>query len=303
MVSDDEVLHIKHLYAHKNIQQFKNDIDFLLKNYNPISLFDILDYLKENRSLPDKAFLLTFDDGFREMHDIVAPILLKKGVPATFFINSDFIDNKRLCYQHKASILAEHFKKLLPLDTTKKIKEIFQKNDLKFTDIKSGILSIKYRQKDIIDEIANLINVNFDDYLSKHKPYLTSDQTKRLINDGFTIGAHSIDHPWYAFLSLEDQLYQTIESVKFIKEKFGLDYGAFAFPHNDKNVSKEFFTELYKSGLVNVSFGAGGMMNKTYVSNFRRISLEKPLMPAEKIIPLRYAKKLFKQLHLGIGKK
>ena len=301
MVSDEEVLHIKHLYDYKNVKQFKDDIDFLLKNYAPISLSDVLDCLKNGCSLPDMYFLLSFDDGFREMSDVVAPILLEKGIPATFFINSDFIDNKKLCYQHKASILAEYFQKSLPLSTTKKINEIFLKNKLEFKDVKSGILSIIYQQKDVINEIAQLMDIDFEDYLLKNMPYLTSDQIKRLINDGFTVGAHSIDHPLYSSLSLEDQLYQTIESVRFIKEKFCLDYGAFAFPHNDNNVSKEFFVELYKDGLVDVSFGTGGMTNDSFPNNIQRVSMEKPLMPAERIIPLQFAKKLYKHVK-GNGK-
>ena len=44
--------------------------------------------------LDRRCLHLTFDDGFRELHDVVAPILLRKGIPATFFVNSAFIDNK-----------------------------------------------------------------------------------------------------------------------------------------------------------------------------------------------------------------
>ncbi|MCG2777798.1 MAG: polysaccharide deacetylase family protein [Desulfobacterales bacterium] len=294
VISDDEVLHIKHLYAYKNIKQFKDDIEFLLKNYTPIDLFDLLNFLKTGQSLPEKAFLLTFDDGFREMHDIVAPILLEKGVPASFFINSAFIDNKNLCYQHKTSILVEHLERTMSLGLREKIKEVLLKNELEFNDIKSSILSIKYRQKDLVDEIAQLIDIDFNDYLVRNKPYLTSDQIKKLIKDGFTIGAHSIDHPLYSSISLESQLHQTIESVKLIREKFCLDYGAFAFPHSDNNVSKKFFVELYNSGLVDISFGTGGMIKDCVPNNLQRFSLEKPLMPAERIIAFQFARKLFK---------
>jgi len=296
IVSNNEVLHVNHLYDYKSIKQFKDDIDFLLKEYIPISLLDLLNFLKNDRLSPGKAFLLTFDDGFSEMHDIVAPILLEKGIPATFFINSAFIDNKELSYDHKASILAEYIQHTAFLSSREEIKGLLVKNNAGLNDIKSGILSIKYHQKDLLDEIARLINIDFNDYLLKNKPYLTSAQTKKLIEDGFTIGAHSIDHPLYSSLSLEDQLYQTIESVKEIREKFCLDYGAFAFPHSDNNVSKSFFTELYNSGLVDVTFGTGGMINDSFPNNLQRFSLEKPLMPAERIIALQYARKLFKIL-------
>lgn len=298
MVSDDEVLHTKHLYLHKNIKQFKDDLDFLLKNFVPINLSDLMDFLKHDRALSDRAFLLTFDDGFREMHDIVAPILLEKGISATFFINSNFIDNKRICYQHKASILAEYSLKSLSQGggVLSKIDELLLKNKINPTDIKKGILSINYRQRDIIDEIAQLIDIDFNDYLKRNKPYMTSEQIRRLINEGFSIGAHSIDHPLYSSLSSEDQLHQTMESVKFVKERFGLEYGVFAFPHNDNGVSKKFFNEILDSGLIDATFGTGGIIYDIVPNHFQRFSLEKPVMSAEKIIVLQYAKKLYRLL-------
>ena len=301
IVSNDEILHIKHLYGHKNIKQFKDDIDFLLKHFSPIDLFDLLKSLNSGSSLPKRSFLLTFDDGFREIYDVIAPIISEKGVPATFFINSAFIDNKNLCFQHKASILVEHFERSMSLGLRKKIREVLLNNEVEFNDIKSGILSITYRKKHLIDEIAQLMNVDFNDYLSKNNPYLTSDQINGLINDGFAIGAHSIDHPLYSLLSLEDQLYQTIESVKLIRERFCLDYSAFAFPHSDNMVSKKFFVELYNSGLVDVTFGTSGMIKDCVPNNLQRFSMEKPLMPAERIIASQFARKFYR-LITGRGK-
>ena len=292
MVSNDEVLHTKYLYSHKNIKQFKDDLDFLLKNFNPINLFDLIDFLKHGRSLPDMAFLLTFDDGFREMYDIVAPILLKKGIPATFFINSDFTDNRSMCYQHKTSILVDYFKGMLSPAVLERIRAVFLKHELNMTDIKNSLLAINYQQKDIIDEIAKIMEIDFNDYLISNGPYMTTNHIKDLINNGFTIGAHSINHPFYSSLSLEDQLYQTMESIKFIRERFCLDYGAFAFPHTDNGVSKQFFTEVYQSGLIDVTFGTGGMINDSVSRNIQRFSLESPLMPAKEIIALQFARKI-----------
>lgn len=296
IVSDDKPLHVKHIYEFKNIKQFKDDLDFLLRHYSQISLFDVLDSLKTGRPLQKSSFLLTFDDGFREVYNVIAPILLEKGISATFFINSAFLDNKLLCYQHKASILIEHFETVASLKLKEKIKELLVKEGIEFTTIKLALLSIKYKQKDLLDEVAKLLSVDFNDYLLRKQPYLTSEQIRKLIKYGFTIGAHSIDHPLYSLLSLEDQLYQAIESIKQIREKFSLNYGTFAFPHSDYNVSTKFFVELYNTGLVDVSFGTGGIIDDSFSYNIQRVSLEKPLIPAERIIAWQFARKFAKQL-------
>ena len=297
MVSNDEVLHIKWLYSHKNIKQFKGDLDFLLRNFNPISLSDLIDFLKHGRLLPNRALLMTFDDGFREMHDIVAPLLLEKGIPATFFINSNFTDNKHMCYQSKASILADSFKKIMSLSVLERIKAVFFKHKLNTIDLKNDILSISYQQKEIIDEIAQLMEIDFKEYLIKTSPYMTTGHINELIKKGFTIGAHSIDHPLYSSLSLEDQLSQTIESIKFVRERFRLDYGAFAFPYSDNGVSEKFFAEVYQSGLTDITFGTGGMKNDSVPNNIHRFCLDNPLMTAEESIALGFARHIKKVIN------
>ena len=294
MVSDREVLHIKHLFRHKTIGQFKDDLEFLLKYYSPVGLVDVMDRVRNNRSLPENAFLLTFDDGYREMHDIVAPILVEKGIPATFFLNSAFIDNRELCFLHKASLLMGRVEKTTSLNGKRKIEEILKENGIPCSEIMEGIVSITYQQRDILDPIGHLMDVDFNDYLLKREPYLTTYQIERLIRDGFTIGAHSVDHPLYASLSLKDQLDQTMKSVAFIRERFRLKYGVFAFPHSDRGITGTFFEELHQSGLVELTFGTRGMIKDCVPNHLQRFSLEKPLLPAKRIIALQSGRKLFR---------
>ena len=301
MVSDEQVPHVRHLYAYKNIKQFRSDLDFFLKHFNPVSLLELLDSIKNGSCLPAKAFLLTFDDGFREMFDIVAPILKEKGVPATFFVNSAFIDNKELCYLNKLSITVERMKNQKTVTSTDEIEKLLMVAGVPYSEIHSGILSIPYKQKDLADKIAELLNIDLRGYLAQHKPYLTSDQIAGLIRDNFTIGTHSIDHPVYGLLSLEEQLYQTKESMKVLKEKYYLNYYAFAFPHKDNNVSKMFFSEIYNSGSIDISFGTSGMMQDCFLNHFQRVSMERPLMQAVKIIRLQLVKKFYR-LMMGNNK-
>ncbi len=296
IISDDEVLHVKHLYRFKNTRQFKNDIEFLLRHYDPISLHDLLRFLNNGASFSDRVFLLTFDDGFKEIYDVVAPILLEKGIPATFFINSAFTDNKALCHDHKASLLAERIQEIDSVAMRDKISGMLSYGGSRRADIVAELLSVSYCRRAILDKIANVLSFDFQEYLSRNKPYLTSGQVTTLIGKGFTIGAHSIDHPSYSAIGLFEKVRQTVESIKFIKERFSLKYGVFAFPYSDQGISKEFFTKLNDIGGVDACFGTGGMMDDSYTNMFQRVSLEKTLMPADKIIAYQYARKLFKIL-------
>jgi peptidoglycan/xylan/chitin deacetylase (PgdA/CDA1 family) len=298
MVNDDEVLHVKQLYEYKTVRQFKRDMDFLLENYSSVGLHEILNCMKTGHPLLKKAFLLTFDDGFREMADIVAPILLEKGIYATFFVNNLFLDNNEMCYLNKASLLAEQFNGKHSLSLERKVSEMLRVNGIAFDNIKSGILSISYRRRLLLDDVAEAMEIDFRAYLLANKPYLTSNQVNALIKGGFTIGGHSIDHPLYTSITIEDQLYQSIESVREIRERFSLGYGAFAFPHSDAGVSKIFFTRFYESGLIDLSFGTNGMLDDVHRNHLQRFSMEKPLIDARRIIAIQYARRLYKTVTL-----
>lgn len=297
MVSNEEIPHIKHIYPHKTVQQFSNDVDCILKHFKPIDLMTLLAFIKKGREIPQESLLLTFDDGFAQMHDVVMPILLKKGISATFFINSDFTDNINLCHQHKASIIVKYLLLNNISDAAKRnIEQLLPHNGSMDNPIIFHILSIKYDQRDLIDRIAEILEIDFKRYLKKHQPYLTTQQIQKMVSVGFTIGAHSIDHPLYADISLEEQLRQTIESVTFVRNRFNLDYGAFAFPHSDNGVSEQYFHQIEESGLVDVSFGTAGMIADSVPNHFQRFSLEKPLLPAKNIFTYQYAKRLWRNI-------
>jgi peptidoglycan/xylan/chitin deacetylase (PgdA/CDA1 family) len=294
IVSDEEVLHIKHLYIHRNIKQFKNDLEFFLKYFIPISLFDLIDKVKNNVAIPKNSFLLTFDDGFREMYDVVFPILKEKGIPATFFLSSALIDNKQMFYRLKASLLIEHITCMNSINCRNSIKKIIIDNGIAFNDIKTSILTIKYNKKHLLDEIAIVLGYDFKKYLKINKPFLSAVQIEELIENGFTIGAHSVDHPLYSLLSLNEQLRQTRESIRQIKERFKINYSVFAFPHMDNGVSKQYYKEMFDNLGVDISFGTSGMINDVFNNNLHRIKMENSTLPAEKIIAEEYVRKLYR---------
>jgi hypothetical protein len=285
IISDVDIPHVKYLYTIKNIKDFKKDIEFLLKHYVPISINDLYDYIYESKSLPQRAFHLTFDDGFREIYEIIAPILLEKGIPATFFLNTDFIDNKNLFYRCKTSILLERINNFnYSGDLEDKIKKTLIEKNAFIENIRKSISRINYNDKMLLDNIALILEIDFDDYLKEKNPYLSSEQIKELINKGFSIGAHSIDHPTYITIPFSEQIKQTKTSINTLKEKFKLTYNLFAFPFNDAGIEKKFFNEI--KGLVDISFGTGGFLNPAFNNHFPRIPMEIPMLSTQNIIKM-----------------
>jgi peptidoglycan/xylan/chitin deacetylase (PgdA/CDA1 family) len=245
------------------------------------------------------SFLLTFDDGLREFHDVIAPILLRKGIPAICFLNSGFVDNKELFFRYKASILIENLIVNKRLDSH--IKDWFSKNQLDIDTQFSSLLSINYSQRTKLDELAKLINVDFDKYLLTEKPYLDSTQIKSLINQGFVFGAHSVDHPKYADLTLAEQIRQTEQSIADLESKFQFKERLFSFPFTDTGVTTEFFEQVLEGDnpIADFTFGCSGLKNDSVRRNIQRIPIEISNFAADDIV---YGEYLYFILKAFLGK-
>jgi peptidoglycan/xylan/chitin deacetylase (PgdA/CDA1 family) len=298
-VSDDEVPHVKHLYQFKNVKQFRKDLETFLKYYQVIDLRDLVSNLRTGRPLPKNSLLLQFDDGFREVYDVVAPILWEKGVTATFFLISAFLDNMGMAYSNKASLLIERLTEHGANAYDKQLSKILADWKISGTSVTTALLSVDYAKKDVLDVIASVLEYDFTAYILKSRPYLTSEQVHKLIGMGFTIGAHSVDHPKYSQIPLQEQLHQTRMSIRFLRERFSLDYDAFAYPNGDDNLSDQFFRQIFEGGYVDASFGNVGLTRHVHPRHFSRFPMEKQSLPAEKIIGRYYAKGLYDLIKSG----
>lgn len=63
--------------------------------YTPISLYAFFDNLMTGAPLPEKPVVLTFDDGYIDNYTNAYPLLRERGMTATFFIVTDFINDGR----------------------------------------------------------------------------------------------------------------------------------------------------------------------------------------------------------------
>ena len=276
IVSDEEVLHIKYLYDYKNVSQFTKDLEILLKNYLPISPGELIKNIREKNKLPENTFLLTFDDGFREVHDVIAPLLEAKGIPAIFFINPAFIDNKKLFYRSKASLLIHELlknKNNEPLLTD--VANLLNTNNQSVDELIAAIKKLKSKDEEIMDSLAVEFSLSFDDYLRDQSPFLTSGQLTSLSERGFTIGAHSWDHPYYNELSLNDQITQTLTSCRYVKEKVNPLNTTFSFPYYDTSLSQQLFDALKKED-IDLLFGIQNQKDELYNNVVHRFNAERP---------------------------
>jgi peptidoglycan/xylan/chitin deacetylase (PgdA/CDA1 family) len=70
-----------------------------------VSAAHVRDAACGRRALPDRAVLVTFDDGLREQFENALPVLDRLGVPALFFVNTAPIANRTVSAVHRIHLL------------------------------------------------------------------------------------------------------------------------------------------------------------------------------------------------------
>ena len=277
IISNNPPAHIKHLYPVRNIKQFEKDLDFLQNHFTASSF-------PTDRNNPQ--FVLSFDDGLKEVYETIAPVLKKRKIPAIFFINSAFVDNKDLFYKYKASIIVDEIRKN-KLSEKKKVKisvVFLSKRVLNDNQITRFILNISYSQKHKSDKIADILEINFTNYLQENKVYLSKKQITNLSEDGYQIGSHGINHPLYSEINEVEQIKQTEESLNFIAENFHEKQKLFAFPFSDDGIKDTFFETVFNHKFADFTFGTAGIKDDKIKNNIQRIPVEKYGLSAKRHI-------------------
>ncbi len=277
VVADHPTPHISPLYRAKNSAEFEQDLDHMLKHYEPID-YATLRKLDPLQKVSKPRMLLSFDDGLREFHDVVAPILKRKGIPAINFLNNRFIDNQGLFYRYKAALLisavSENPDLLNKLDTP----------ELSLSHFEKQALSTGYLDSMQLDNWATQMDIDFDAFLQQYQPYMSSSMIESLKGQGFEFGAHSLNHPMYQELTIDQQVEQTRKSVEDLVERFGLPYKIFAFPFTDHGIGKPFFERIEQEQMLHHSFGCAGMKSDIIPHHLQRIPLEMDGLSAKEIL-------------------
>lgn len=292
IVSDQPVIHVRHLYRYRNVAEFTAELHYLLRHYAPVGLETLVEVAAGRYNLRRPSFHLTFDDGFREVHEVIAPILVREGVPASIFIATSFLDGAGLTHHNRISVLVESLARGVSPRSRDAVAQLLGP-DLRGLSLEKRLLATPYSEAELLNRIAAVVEVDFSEYIRTTRPHLTCDELMDLVKQGFDIGAHSCDHLLYADLPPEEQWRQTIESVAFVSSRFGSKIRSFAFPHNDERIGPAFFERVFSEGHLDITFGTNGLRRHFHPRNLERVVMEVEGFTPSAIIHKAYADSLF----------
>jgi peptidoglycan/xylan/chitin deacetylase (PgdA/CDA1 family) len=86
---------------------FERQIVDLARHFSIVGLEELRGWLA-GRPLPASSALITFDDGYRDCHDVALPILLRHGIKAVFFVTTGYVTDRRVFWWDRIAWLLKN---------------------------------------------------------------------------------------------------------------------------------------------------------------------------------------------------
>jgi peptidoglycan/xylan/chitin deacetylase (PgdA/CDA1 family) len=287
-----------HGQSYRRSQDFIADLDFFLKYFNIIDLQDLLSYLDGKSTLPKSALMLTFDDGLHECSEAIIPLLIKKGVPAVFFLNNSALTEDRLLFPHLQNVVLHYVPDQENRQDTRyrEARHLLQQRGFWRGRLRKSISKLNANHKILLENIADVFQIDQVSYAIKYEPYLKENDVFVMIKQGFHIGSHGCDHSYLTDLDLSTQVDHILSSVLDLCNRFGLSYRAFAFPYNDVGISNVVYETLFHGDKVQMTFGTSLMRMDCNARSIQRLNFENGPVSGRRILMEGLSKRALLQI-------
>jgi len=237
---------------HVTVDEFTEHIQFLKRQYTIIPLGLFVKHCMDGLPVPDKAVIITFDDGYRSTCTCAFPILQRYGVPATVFLPTDFIDRKHYLWTNRIEYAL--INTIVP-SLTVRIKN--HEEELPCRDLPSKQAAVR-KVKSVLkqlpySEIEQVVGALEDatgcsllhtaSVPSMFEP-LTWEQIGKMNASGLvTFGSHTGSHAILTRLQPPDITRELVCSKEIIESRLGISCKFFSYPEGQPNA----FSDLTKS--------------------------------------------------------
>jgi peptidoglycan/xylan/chitin deacetylase (PgdA/CDA1 family) len=228
---------------------FEKALQFLTKHYTPVHLQDVL--ADDGGQLPPESVLLTFDDGYASVKEWAVPLCIKYGVPAVFFLNAAFLDNRKLAPDNLVCYAANTLGMDVINAAARAVKGDKAPRLQSLTEVFANFFpSISLSERRVfLKTLAEMGEIDEQSLAKNAGLYLGRDQVQDLARSGFAIGNHTSTHVHCRSLAPQDFGAEIDENRAELEVISGREVKAFSVPYGSSaDLSTELAGHLRLSG-------------------------------------------------------
>jgi peptidoglycan/xylan/chitin deacetylase (PgdA/CDA1 family) len=263
--------------------QFRRQLEVLSKWYRFVSLNEATEWLVKGSSGGIPPVLVTFDDGYRNNLSVAAPILRQLGVPAVFFLTTNYVGTPRILWPAEIGLRVEH-------SAGRRVPIPGQQDFRIVPSTKAEQSALGYRIRRLCKYLPNRARVG---YLEKFRSathlnpdavdqeinsFMSWDEARQLASLGFDIGSHTMEHPILSRLDPDELCGELLGSKSKLEAELGMTVRTLAYPNGGaEDLSPAVMAEAERAGYSN-AFAVGDTFHNRHRSP---MAIRRMIIPGE----------------------
>lgn len=229
------------------VDEFRTQLELLGRYGQFIGLADLEAAFDGRKSLPNRGWMITFDDGLREQYEHALPVLDELRIPALFFANTKPGAEHEPLAVHMAHLLRSQ---IAPGTIMATVLDIANSRTLRIGEIDRQKAANQYPyDTPEAAELKYLLNFElpeslreqvmetcFDRLLGWDRPavcrslYMSTDQLTELARRGY-LGTHTHSHPPLGLLEMSAARNDIRRSIELLEKWTGVRVNSIGYPY------------------------------------------------------------------------
>jgi peptidoglycan/xylan/chitin deacetylase (PgdA/CDA1 family) len=223
---------------------FTRHMELVARKFHPVTLEDILLFVKGEKILPPRSVAVTIDDGYLDNIEVAAPVLSRFGISAAFYLTVGMIgqlDAPWFCRVRHAFMATSCTRWDNSSHNSSSHNSSLHNRiwDLSSPPARDAALLAAYdicaplvsqTQEDAVRTVERELQV--ERTIPEHRLMMNWDEAKALRRAGHVVGSHTLTHPNVAHVAhCEVQHAELVESKSRMEKKLGEPVVHFSYPH------------------------------------------------------------------------
>lgn len=211
---------------------FQEQMEIITRYFDPVTLDDVLLFVKGEKTISRRPVAVTFDDGFADNFEIAASVLDHFGIRASFYVTVDSIEARNAPWYCRLRHAFKVTQKQEWLDIEGghvwKLQNQEESNAAFIKACERCGCKAGHDQEETVKTIEHSLDV--EPFAPRDSLMMSWDQIRKLHQAGHTIGSHTLTHPNLAYIDKEDLCRELVESKKRIEKELGTKVIHFSYP-------------------------------------------------------------------------
>lgn len=223
------------------LKTFRQQIEYLSEHYVPVSLAEVTGAARGVSTLPERAVLITFDDGLKNNYSVAFPVLQELNVPAAIFLTIDLIGSEEILWFDELFFLLQEaaWHSVTPEMPDSAAQAFLQRGQV----WESYVITVEaLKRAGVAVRMREMAKLRAILPLDRHKlledfGLLNWDEVRTMHRSGLVeFGVHTATHRILTELVDDEWEHEIIDPKHVLEKKLDMEAAAFCFPNGKPQI-------------------------------------------------------------------